>query len=158
MGEAVLITGITGQDGAYLAKVLLERGCSVFGGIRRTSSDNTWRLQELGILKEVALVHFDLVEITNIIRMIERVRPREIYNLAAQSFVGSSFEQPIYTAETDALGPARILEAIRQVDSTIHFYQASTSEMYGKVRETPQTEFTPFHPRSPSGVSTLYAH
>ena len=158
MSNRVLITGVTGQDGAYLAKLMLERGCSVFGGVRRTSSDNTWRLAELGILSEIELIDLDIAEITNILRVIERVRPDEIYNLAAQSFVRSSFDHPIYTADIDALGPARILEVVRTVNPAIRFYQASTSEMYGKVVETPQSERTPFHPRSPYAVSKLYAH
>lgn len=158
MGKRALITGVTGQDGAYLAKLLLERGCQVFGGVRRTSSDNTWRLEELGALADVELVDLDVAEITNIIRMVEHIRPDEIYNLAAQSFVGASFENPIYTAEIDALGTVRLLETIRQVNPKIHFYQASTSEMFGKAQEVPQHELTPFHPRSPYAVAKLYAH
>jgi GDPmannose 4,6-dehydratase len=132
MSKTALVTGITGQDGAYLSRELLDRGFSVFGGVRRTSSDNTWRLEELGIAREAQFVDFDLVEITNIIRAIEHIRPSEIYNLAAQSFVRSSFEQPIYTAETDALGAVRILEAVRQIDPKIRFYQASTSRCSAK--------------------------
>jgi GDPmannose 4,6-dehydratase len=158
MSKTILITGVTGQDGAYLAKLMLERGCKVVGGVRRTSSDNTWRLAELGVLNEVELIDLDIAEITNILRMIERVRPDEIYNLAAQSFVRTSFDHPIYTADIDALGPARILEVIRTTNPSIGFYQASTSEMYGKASESPQSERTPFHPRSPYAVSKLFAH
>src|SRR5262249_41340460 len=158
MSKTILITGVTGQDGAYLARLMLERGDRVVGGVRRTSSDNTWRLAEVGILHEIELVDLDLAEVTNILRTVERVRPDEIYNLAAQSFVRSSFEHPIYTADIDALGPARLLEVIRSVNSAIRFYQASTSEMYGKASESPQSERTPFHPRSPYAVAKLYAH
>jgi GDPmannose 4,6-dehydratase len=158
MSKTVLITGVTGQDGSYLAELMLKRGDRVVGGVRRTSSDNTWRLAELGILSDVELIDLDVAEITNILRMIERTKPDEIYNLAAQSFVRSSFEQPIYTADIDAVGPARILETIRTINPAIRFYQASTSEMYGKAAESPQSEHTPFHPRSPYAVSKLYAH
>ena len=158
MSKTILITGVTGQDGSYLAKLMLERGDRVVGGVRRTSADNTWRLAELGILGNVELIDLDVAEITNVLRMIERTRPDEIYNLAAQSFVRSSFEQPIYTADIDAIGPARILEAIRTVSPAIRFYQASTSEMYGKASESPQSERTPFHPHSPYAVSKLFAH
>jgi GDPmannose 4,6-dehydratase len=158
MSKTILITGVTGQDGAYLAKHMLERDCKVIGGVRRTSSDNTWRLTELGILDDVELIDLDVAEITNILRVVERVRPDEIYNLAAQSFVRTSFDHPIYTADIDALGPARMLEVIRTINPAIRFYQASTSEMFGKASETPQSERTPFHPRSPYAVSKLYAH
>ncbi len=158
MSKTILITGVTGQDGSYLAKLMLERGYTVVGGVRRTSSDNTWRLAELGILGDVELIDLDVAEITNIFRMIQRVQPDEIYNLAAQSFVRTSFDHPIYTADIDALGPARFLEVIRTINPAIRFYQASTSEMYGKVAETPQSEHTPFHPRSPYAISKLYAH
>ncbi len=158
MSKTILITGVTGQDGSYLAKLMLERGYTVVGGVRRTSSDNTWRLAELGVLGDVELIDLNVAEITNIFRMIQRVQPDEIYNLAAQSFVRTSFDHPIYTADIDALGPARFLEVIRTINPAIRFYQASTSEMYGKVAETPQSEHTPFHPRSPYAVSKLYAH
>jgi GDPmannose 4,6-dehydratase len=158
MTKRALITGITGQDGAYLAQLLLDKGYEVFGAYRRSASVGTWRLKELGIEKDVRLEPFDLVEFSNILRTVERIRPTEIYNLAAQSFVGTSFEQPLYTSDTNAMGVTRLLECIRTVDKNIRFYQASTSEMFGKVAHTPQWEETPFHPRSPYGVAKLYAH
>jgi GDPmannose 4,6-dehydratase len=158
MSKTALITGITGQDGAYLAKLLVGKGYKVYGGVRRTSTSNTWRLAELGIERDVELIDFELMEMGNVLRVVERTRPDEIYNLGAQSFVHTSFEYPIYTVETNTLGVVRILEAIRQVDPKIRFYQASTSEMYGQVQETPQTERTPFYPRSPYGISKLHAH
>jgi GDPmannose 4,6-dehydratase len=153
-----LITGITGQDGAYLAQLLLDKGYEVFGAYRRSASANLWRLDELGITDSIKLVAFDLLEYSNIQRVLEKVQPDEVYNLAAQSFVALSFEQPLYTGDTDALGVTRLLEAIRVVNPKIRFYQASTSEMYGKVQEIPQSETTPFYPRSPYGVAKLYAH
>lgn len=153
-----LITGITGQDGAYLAKLLLEKGYTVYGAHRRSSSANFWRLDELGVTNRIKLVAFDLLEFTNILKTIEKIKPDEIYNLAAQSFVGVSFDQPLYTAEADGLAVTRILEAIRIVNPKIRFYQASTSEMFGKVQAIPQTETTPFYPRSPYGVAKLYGH
>lgn len=158
MKKKALITGIRGQDGAYLAKFLLEKGYEVWGGDRRSGDSSYWRLKELGIEKEVKIIYLDLLELTNIIRVIERIQPDEVYNLAAQSFVGVSFEQPILTAEVDAMGVLRLLEAIRIVKPDIKFYQASTSEMFGKVQEIPQTENTPFYPRSPYGVAKLFAH
>ncbi len=158
MGKTALITGISGQDGAYLSKLLLEKGYKVFGAYRRSASVNLWRLQELGIEQQVHLVPLDLLEFTNILRTIEAVKPDEVYNLAAQSFVGLSFEQPLYTGDVDALGVARLLEAVRAVKPDIRIYQASTSEMFGKVQEVPQSESTPFYPRSPYGVAKLYAH
>lgn len=158
MAKRAFITGVTGQDGAYLSKLLLEKGYEVYGAYRRSASVNLWRMEELGIADRVKLVAFDLLEFSNIVRAIEKVQPDEFYNLAAQSFVAMSFEQPLYTADVDALGVARILEAIRMVNPKIRFYQASTSEMFGKVQETPQTEATPFYPRSPYGVAKLYGH
>jgi GDPmannose 4,6-dehydratase len=158
MAKRALVTGVTGQDGAYLAQYLLQQGYEVIGAYRRSASSDFWRLAELGVADQVERVSFDLLETSNILRSIDRVRPDEIYNLAAQSFVALSFDQPVYTADADALGPARILEAIRTVNPQIRFYQASTSEMFGKVRETPQRESTPFHPRSPYGVAKLYGH
>ena len=158
MAKRALITGVTGQDGAYLSKLLLEKGYEVHGAYRRTASTDFGRLAELGVEKDVRRVAFDLLESGNILRVIERIRPDEIYNLAAQSFVALSFEQPIYTADADALGTARILEAIRTFAPTARFYQASTSEMFGKVHAVPQDEETPFHPRSPYGVAKLYGH
>jgi GDPmannose 4,6-dehydratase len=158
MSKRALITGVTGQDGAYLSKLLLEKGYEVYGAYRRSASPNLWRLEEFGIANEVNLVAFDLLEYSNIQRSLEKVQPDEVYNLAAQSFVALSFEQPIYTSDVDALGTTRMLEAIRTVNPKIRFYQASTSEMFGKVQEIPQTERTPFYPRSPYGVAKLYAH
>jgi GDPmannose 4,6-dehydratase len=158
MTKSALITGITGQDGAYLAQLLLDKGYKVFGAYRRSASANLWRLDELGITDRVKLVAFDLLEYSNVQRVLEKVQPDEVYNLAAQSFVALSFEQPLYTGDTDALGVTRLLEAIRVVNSKIRFYQASTSEMYGKVQAIPQSENTPFYPRSPYGVAKLYGH
>jgi GDPmannose 4,6-dehydratase len=156
--KRALVTGITGQDGAYLAQHLLEQGYEVYGGIRRTSTRALWRLEELGIAERVKLVDFELLETTNLISAIREIRPSEIYNLAAQSFVGVSFKVPTFTGDVDGLSVARLLEAIRAIDPAIRFYQASTSEMFGKIRETPQTEETPFHPRSPYAVAKLYGH
>lgn len=156
--KRALVTGVTGQDGAYLAKLLLSKGYKVFGAVRRTSMSNVARLEDLGIAQDIEMVDFDLLEFSNLLRVVETTRPDEIYNLAAQSFVGVSFEQPIYTGECDALGVARLLEAVRIVNPKMRFYQASTSEMFGRVTETPQTEATPFYPRSPYGVAKLYGH
>ena len=158
MGKRALITGITGQDGAYLSNLLLNKGYEVYGAVRRTSSINTGRLSELGILENINIVTMDLSEITNIQRVIEKIEPDEIYNLAAQSFVQTSFDQPIYTSEIDAIGVSRILEVIRNMGGKSKFYQASTSEMFGKVQDSPQNEKTAFYPRSPYGVSKLYGH
>ena len=158
MNKRALITGITGQDGSYLSQFLINKGYEVYGAVRRTSSINTGRLSELDILNKINLVAMDLVEITNIQRVIEKIKPDEVYNLAAQSFVQTSFDQPIYTSEIDAIGVTRILETIRMLGSKIKFYQASTSEMFGKVQSSPQNEETPFYPRSPYGVSKLYGH
>jgi len=156
--KKALITGITGQDGAYLAKLLLETGYEVHGGCRRTSTAAIGRLKELGIAEDIALHDFDLIEITNMQRVLDKVAPDEIYNLAAQSFVGTSFEQPIYTADIDALGPMRLLECVRQRGAQVRFYQASTSEMFGEVQAVPQDEVTSFHPRSPYGIAKLFGH
>ncbi|WP_447529255.1 GDP-mannose 4,6-dehydratase [Vreelandella sp. TE19] len=155
-----IVTGITGQDGAYLAELLLEKGYTVFGTYRRTSSVNFWRIEELGIQDHpnLHLVEYDLTDLSSSIRLMQQCKPREVYNLAAQSFVGVSFDQPVTTAEITGIGAVNLLEAIRIVDSSIRFYQASTSEMFGKVQEVPQTEQTPFYPRSPYGVAKLYAH
>ena len=155
-----IVTGITGQDGAYLAELLLEKGYTVYGTYRRTSSVNLWRIEELGIDNHpnLHLVEYDLTDLSSSIRLVQQCKPREIYNLAAQSFVGVSFDQPITTAEITGMGAVNLLEAIRIVDSSIRYYQASTSEMFGKVQEVPQTEATPFYPRSPYGVAKLYAH
>lgn len=158
--KKAIITGITGQDGAYLAKFLLEKGYKVYGTIRRLSSMNLWRIQGLGIEKHpnLELIDFDLTDEGNAIRLMERCEPEEVYNLAAQSFVGVSFEQPVATSHITGLGATNLLEAIRLVNPKIRYYQASTSEMFGKVQEIPQTEKTPFWPRSPYGVAKLYAH
>lgn len=156
--KTALITGVMGQDGSYLSKLLLEKGYKVYGARRRNGSGNDWRHKYLGIENQVEMVDFELLEQTNIQRSIEKIKPDEIYNLAAQSFVGTSFEQPVYTGLVDGMAVTYMLEAIRQVNPKIKFYQASTSEMFGKVEEIPQKETTPFHPRSPYGVAKLYAH
>lgn len=156
--QKALITGIRGQDGAYLAKFLLEKGYIVYGADRRSGESNSWRLTELGIENNITSVYMDLLELTNIIRVIEEVKPDEIYNLAAQSFVQASFEQPILTSDINALGVLRVLEAIRGINPQIKFYQASTSEMFGKIQEQRQSENTPFYPRSPYGVAKLFGH
>jgi GDPmannose 4,6-dehydratase len=158
--KRALITGITGQDGAYLAQLLLEKGYHVTGTFRRSSSVNFWRIAELGIEHHpnLSLVEYDLTDLSSSIRLIESARPDEVYNLAAQSFVGVSFEQPVTTASITGLGAVNLLEAIRIVNPKARFYQASTSEMFGKVQAVPQIESTPFYPRSPYGVAKLYAH
>lgn len=158
--KSALITGITGQDGAYLTELLLEQGYRVYGSYRRSSSASFWRLSELGLLEHpnLRLVEHDLTDFTSAIRLVEKCQPDEIYNLAAQSFVGSSFEQPLSTAQITGLGAVGLLEAIRIVNPRIRFYQASTSEMFGQVQAIPQTEATPFYPRSPYGAAKLYAH
>lgn len=158
--KKALITGITGQDGPYLAKLLLDKGYSVYGTYRRSSSVNFWRMDELGISvnPDMHLLEYDLTDQSANIRLIANIRPDEIYNLAAQSFVGVSFDQPIATAQITGLGALHLLEAIRIVDPSIRYYQASTSELFGKVHQVPQRETTPFHPRSPYGVAKLYAH
>jgi GDPmannose 4,6-dehydratase len=155
-----VITGITGQDGAYLAQLLLEKGYDVYGTYRRTSSTNFWRIEELGIHTHpnLHLCEYDLTDISCAIRLLESTKTTEVYNLAAQSFVGVSFDQPLTTAEITGIGPVHLLEAIRIVNPKIRFYQASTSEMFGKVQAIPQIESTPFYPRSPYGVAKLYAH
>lgn len=156
MSKRALITGITGQDGSYLAELLLAEGYEVVGIVRRLSAPNSWRIRHL--LDRVELRPADLLDQLSLIRVIDDVRPHEIYNLAAMSFVPASWDQPLLTGEYNAQGVTRVLEAIRQVDTSIRLYQASSSEMYGKVRETPQTELTPFYPRSPYGVSKVFAH
>jgi GDPmannose 4,6-dehydratase len=156
MSKRALITGITGQDGSYLAELLLEKGYEVYGLVRRASSTNYWRIEHL--LDRVQLKPADLLDQLSLIRVIDAVRPHELYNLAAMSFVPASWDQPLLTGEFNAQGVTRVLEAVRHVDPSIRLYQASSSEMYGKVREIPQTELTPFYPRSPYGVSKVYAH
>jgi GDPmannose 4,6-dehydratase len=155
-----VITGITGQDGAYLAQTLIEKGYTVIGAFRRTSSSNFWRIEELGLLgnSQLTFLEYDLTDLSSSIRLLEQEKPDEVYNLAAQSFVGVSFDQPITTAEITGLGAVNLLEAIRIVNPDIRFYQASTSEMFGKVQAVPQDEATAFYPRSPYGVAKLYAH
>ncbi|MCK6414508.1 MAG: GDP-mannose 4,6-dehydratase [Giesbergeria sp.] len=155
-----LVTGITGQDGAYLAQLLLNKGYTVYGAFRRTSSVNFWRLQELDIAQHphLHLVEYDLTDQGASIALVQKIQPDEIYNLAAQSFVGVSFEQPATTAHITGVGALHLLEAVRIVNPRIRFYQASTSEMFGKVQAVPQSEETPFYPRSPYGVAKLYAH
>ncbi|HXQ22335.1 MAG TPA: GDP-mannose 4,6-dehydratase [Candidatus Acidoferrales bacterium] len=151
-----LITGVTGQDGSYLAELLLDKDYEVFGMVRRASTENFARIEHLR--KDIELVQADLLDQLSLITVLQRIRPREVYNLAAQSFVPTSWEQPMLTAEFNAVGVTRLLEAIRLVDPHIRFYQASSSEMFGKVREVPQTEQTPFYPRSPYGVAKVYGH
>ena len=158
--KIALITGITGQDGAYLAQLLLDKGYIAYGAFRRTSSVNFWRIEELGIQSDpnLHLVEYDLTDLGSCIALVQKVQPDEIYNLAAQSFVAVSFEQPTTTAQITGIGALNLLEAIRLVNPKIRFYQASTSEMFGKVQGMPQVEDTPFYPRSPYGVAKLYAH
>jgi len=156
--KKAIITGITGQDGSYLAKLLLSKGYKVYGAQRRNTGLKHWRLDELGITDQIEFMDFDLGEPYNIEKTIDKVKPDEFYNLAAQSFVGLSFEQPQVTTITNSLGVLNILEVIRNKFPKIKFYQASTSEMFGKVIETPQKETTPFHPRSPYGVAKAYSH
>lgn len=158
--KKAIVTGITGQDGAYLAEFLLEKGYEVYGTYRRTSSVNFWRIEELGIEnhENLHLIEYDLTDQANSVHMVMKIQPDEIYNLAAQSFVGVSFDQPLATAHITGLGCVHLLEAIRIVNPKIRFYQASTSEMFGDVQEIPQKETTPFWPRSPYGAAKMYAH
>jgi GDPmannose 4,6-dehydratase len=156
MPKRALITGITGQDGSYLAELLLEQGYEVFGMVRRLSTPNTWRIEHL--LGRITLKTADLLDQLSLLRLLEDVQPNEVYNLAAMSFVPASWDQPMLTGEFNSQGVTRMLDAIRNADPTIRFYQASSSEMFGKVREVPQTELTPFYPRSPYGVSKVFAH
>ncbi len=160
MGKTAVVTGITGQDGAYLAQLLLSKGYTVFGSYRRTSSTNFWRIEELGIRENdnLHLVEYDLTDPGDSFRLITSCEPDEVYNLAAQSFVEVSFKQPYTTAQITGIGALNLLEAIRTIDTSIRFYQASTSELFGEVEEIPQSETTPFHPRSPYGVAKLYGH
>jgi GDPmannose 4,6-dehydratase len=156
MAKRALITGITGQDGSYLAELLLEQGYEVVGMMRRSSAPNLWRIQH--IVDRLVLKPADLLDQLSLLRLVDEVRPAEIYNLAAMSFVPASWDQPMLTGEFNAQGVTRLLDAVRQVDPGIRIYQASSSEMFGKVREVPQTEQTPFYPRSPYGVSKVFAH
>lgn len=158
--KTAIITGVSGQDGAYLAQLLLEKGYKVLATYRRTSSVNLWRIEELGISKHpnLQLIEYDLTDMSASVRLLQNQDVSEVYNLAAQSFVGVSFDQPVTTAEITGIGALNLLEAIRIVNPKIRFYQASTSEMFGKVQAVPQTEETPFYPRSPYGVAKLFAH
>ena len=156
MSKRAVVTGITGQDGSYLAELLLDKGYQVIGVVRRSSAPNTWRIHHL--LDRLELRPADLLDQLSLIRLIDDVRPHELYNLAAMSFVPASWDQPMLTGEFNAQGVTRVLEAIRHVDSSIRLYQASSSEMFGKVRQVPQTELTPFYPRSPYGVSKVFGH
>src|SRR3954454_16774612 len=156
MSKRAVITGVTGQDGSYLAELLLDEGYQVTGVVRRSSAPNLWRIEHL--LDRIQLKPADLLDQLSLIRLVDEVRPHELYNLAAMSFVPASWDQPMLTGEFNAMGVTRVLEAIRQVDPKIRLYQASSSEMFGKVREVPQTELTPFYPRSPYGVSKVFAH
>jgi GDPmannose 4,6-dehydratase len=156
MSRRAVITGITGQDGSYLAELLLEKGYEVVGVVRRTSAANLWRIEHL--LDRITLKPADLLDQLSLIRLLHEVKPQELYNLAAMSFVPASWDQPMLTGEFNAQGVTRVLEAVRQVDTSIKIYQASSSEMFGKVREVPQTELTPFYPRSPYGVSKVFGH
>jgi GDPmannose 4,6-dehydratase len=156
MSKRAIITGITGQDGSYLAELLLGKGYEVFGVVRRLSAPNVWRIEHL--LGKVTLLQADLLDQLSLVRAVDAVRPHEFYNLAAMSFVPASWDQPMLTGEFNSQGVTRCLEAIRQVDTSIRFYQASSSEMFGKVRQVPQSEDTPFYPRSPYGVSKVFGH
>ncbi len=156
MSKRAIITGVTGQDGSYLAELLLSKGYEVVGAVRRASAPNFWRIQHL--LDRITIKPADLLDQLSIIRLVEEVRPHELYNLAAMSFVPASWDQPMLTGEFNAQGVTRVLEAVRHVDPSIRLYQASSSEMFGKVRQVPQNELTPFYPRSPYGVSKVFAH
>lgn len=158
MSKSALITGITGQDGAYLAQLLLEKGYKVYGLLARRSSDTLWRLRYLSVLDQVELIDGDLTDLSALIRALNTSKATEVYNLGAQSFVGSSWDQPVLTAEVTGVGVVKLLEAIRLVNPEIRFYQASTSEMFGLIQEEMQSETTPFYPRSPYGVAKLYGH
>ncbi|WP_207884792.1 GDP-mannose 4,6-dehydratase [Pseudomonas sp. 30_B] len=158
MTKSALITGLTGQDGAYLAKLLLEKGYKVHGLVARRSSDTRWRLRELGIESELVYLDGDLADASSVQRAVIKAKPDELYNLGAQSFVGSSWDQPVTTGIVDGLGVTHLLEAIRQFSPETRFYQASTSEMFGLIQAERQDENTPFYPRSPYGVAKLYGH
>tara|TARA_B100000945_G_C20351894_1_gene582688 strand:- start:74 stop:1099 length:1026 start_codon:yes stop_codon:yes gene_type:complete len=158
MSKSALITGVSGQDGAYLAEHLLKKGYRVIGGDRRAASNSFWRLKKLNILKKIEIINLDVCEFSNVLHVVKKYKPSEIYNLAAQSFVGSSFELPLVTSDSTAIGTTRLLDAIKNFSNKTKFYQASSSEMFGKVAETPQNEKTVFYPRSPYAVSKVYAH
>jgi GDPmannose 4,6-dehydratase len=156
--KKALITGIRGQDGAYLAELLLKNNYEVYGADRRSGESSNWRLKELKIEDRINIVHMDLLELTNIINVIKEIQPDEVYNLAAQSFVKTSFDQPLLSSNIDAMGVLRVIETLREFCPDAKFYQASTSEMFGNVNESPQSENTPFYPRSPYGVAKLFGH
>jgi GDPmannose 4,6-dehydratase len=158
VAKTALITGITGQDGAYLAQFLLAKGYRVVGLTPRRGSDTMWRLRDLGVLDRLEIAYGDVTDMGSVLGIVTRLQPDEIYNLAAQSFVGASWDQPIHTADVNAIGTVNLLESIRQGHPAARFYQASTSEMFGKVQTPTQNEATPFYPRSPYGVAKLYAH
>jgi GDPmannose 4,6-dehydratase len=158
LSKTALITGVTGQDGAYLGRLLLDKGYRVIGLTPRRGSDTMWRLRELGVLPRIELAYGDVTDMGSVLGVVARFMPDEIYNLAAQSFVGASWDQPVHTADVNAVGTVNLLEAVRQRHPAARFYQASTSEMFGKVQTPTQNESTPFHPRSPYGVAKLYAH
>ena len=158
MSKSALITGITGQDGAYLAQLLLTKGYTVFGLLARRSTDTLWRLRYLGIDSQVQLIEGDLTDLSSVIRAMEKSKATEVYNLGAQSFVGTSWDQPILTTQVTGVGALNVLEAIRLTHKEARFYQASTSEMYGLIQEPMQSETTPFYPRSPYAAAKLYAH
>src|SRR4051794_33361110 len=158
MSKCAVITGITGQDGAYLSRLLLGKGYRIVGFTPRRGSDTLWRLRELGVLDSIEFSYGDVTDMSSVLRVIERARPDEVYNLAAQSFVAASWDEPAHTADVNAIGVANVLEAIRQARPEARFYQASTSEMFGKIQADRQNESTPFYPRSPYGVAKLYGH
>ncbi len=158
MTKSALITGVTGQDGAYLSRLLLGKGYKVFGLVARRGTDTSWRLQDLGVLDQVSLIHGDLTDMSSLCQAVEAAKPDEVYNLGAQSFVGTSWQQPTVTAQVNGVGVVNMLEAIRRSRSSVRFYQASTSEMFGLVQVEAQCETTPFHPRSPYGVAKLFGH
>jgi len=158
MAKSALITGITGQDGAYLAQLLLQKNYKVYAMVARRGSDTLWRLRELGVLEDIHLIDGDMLDVSSLIRALELSKPDEAYNLAAQSFVAMSWNQPLLTSQVTGLGVVNLLESIRIVNSEIRFYQASTSEMFGLVQANKQSESTPFHPRSPYGVSKVFGH
>src|SRR5262245_9214085 len=158
MAKRAFITGVTGQDGAYLTKLLLSKGYEVYGLVARRASVMSWRLEELGVLGDLRLVEGDIADVSSLVRVLQETRPEEIYNLAAQSFVGTSWGQPILTAQVTGVGVLNLLEAMRVVNPRMRFYQASTSEMFGGVQDSKQSETTPFHPRSPYGVAKLFGH
>jgi len=158
MNKSAVVTGVTGQDGAYLARLLLDKGYRVIGFTPRRGSDTTWRLRELRVVDAIEMVYGDVTDLSSVLHVMRSVQPDEVYNLAAQSFVGASWNQPAHTADVNAIGTVNVLEAIRQTCPTARFYQASTSEMYGIIQSPKQSETTPFYPRSPYGVAKLYGH